>query len=692
MSIPREPRQLRLTAALIVLVGFCSILLPISPARADEIVPQVPVIGAEVGNPTLAWPRWKGYQSFSDPDRFWISYANGGSSVPNISFTTDGGENWTSNMQIGFDGWVDNHLSLFGYNDALNFTWPGSDGIQFRRFAPPAFSENDRGPLVDLSGTTGQYRSNVMVDDNGRIWVFTRLSGSQSQNVRYQYSDNNGANWTTGMAFATNHENIRFGSMPYVDGRPALVVLYLDDPRGYEYYLWNGSEFEAMPDHSIFGQDVGAVRAFTHNVVNDTVFHLLFGLDNGLHHVWKNFNNGQGSWNHSIIETSNTTTDVEWRPITTVRDNELFVFYCEWSTSSASSSQIYYKKWSQANQTWTDPLRVSDPAVSSGNTDPNTCFQVPPESDYIPVFWAGNGSEIFFGKVLVDPGTGSDVTPPATTNSLSAGPGSFDGDIDLAWIAPGDDGMSGTATTYVFKYHASPITSANWTAASTYPSPPFPTSGGQEQRFTMVGLTPGQRYYVAMRTYDERNNVSGISNSPASFAGGIKTPNPAEAAYDSTGNFIDLTCDTVTSYYQGLTYQFALDSTLSFPQPDLKHGSPDGGQVTVTYSDVEPATTYFWRCRAIAADQSDTSAWSSAGQISTGSCCEGTTGNLNCDSQEMVNLTDLTLLVNILFVTFETPCCFEEADINQDTNLSLTDLTQLVNYLFVTFEPLPACQ
>ena len=45
--------------------------------------------------------------------------------------------------------------------------------------------------------------------------------------------------------------------MPYVNGNPALVVLHLVDPRGYEYYLWNGSSFEARPDHSIYAINPG---------------------------------------------------------------------------------------------------------------------------------------------------------------------------------------------------------------------------------------------------------------------------------------------------------------------------------------------------------------------------------------------------------------------------------------------------
>lgn len=74
-------------------------------------------------------------------------------------------------------------------------------------------------------------------------------------------------------------------------------------------------------------------------------------------------------------------------------------------------------------------------------------------------------------------------------------------------------------------------------------------------------------------------------------------------------------------------------------------------------------------------------------------CCVGLTGNANGDAQDNVTLTDLTALVNHLFVTFDPLPCPAEANVNGDPNcdLTLTDLTILVNFLFVTFEAPAAC-
>lgn len=74
------------------------------------------------------------------------------------------------------------------------------------------------------------------------------------------------------------------------------------------------------------------------------------------------------------------------------------------------------------------------------------------------------------------------------------------------------------------------------------------------------------------------------------------------------------------------------------------------------------------------------------------SCCT-VRGNINCDAGGVVNLTDATVLINYLFVTFQPLCCPEAANTNGDPagNINLTDVTKLINYLFVTFEPLAPC-
>ena len=383
-------------------------------ALADQLVAPVLVATSGSDGPTLGIPRWKGYMLESAPANFWISFANSGGSSNNLRYTTNSGNSWSTNA-IEIDGYLDFHLSAWGRNGELFFTMPGTTAIDFRKFSAPAHSGSDAGPLIELPGTTYMHRSNIMVESGGRIWIFTRLGGSVAENVRYFYSDNGGTNWTTSMARSTNAPDVRIGSMPYVAGRPALVVLHLDDARGFEYYLWNGTSFTAPNDRSMYAANMGYVRAFTHNVVNDTTMHLVFGRGNDLVHVWKHYNGGSGAWNVSTVESSPFTPDNDWLPISTVRGDDLYLFYCRKSSDDFSTSMIYYRKWSQASRSWSDAALVSTDPANVGNRDPNTCFQVPESADYIPVFWS-SGVNVWFAKIALS--AQQDLIPPGQVFDL----------------------------------------------------------------------------------------------------------------------------------------------------------------------------------------------------------------------------------------------------------------------------------
>jgi len=368
---------------------------------------------------TLGIPRWKAYMLETDPNQFWACYANGARSLSNISYTTDGGNTWSREaIQIEPAGYLDMHCSVFGRDGDLYATWPGLSSTTFRRFSAPIHSNADGGPLVSIAGTTASHISNIMVQNTGRIWLFTRLSyASPSENVLYHYSDNNGSTWNNGVAYATSSATVRMGSMPYAEGNPALVVLYLDDSRGFEYYLWNGSTFEARSDHSIYAANMGQERVFSHNQIRDSVFHLTFGVGTQLHHVWKNFNNGTGSWSHEIIDTCANNNAINlWFPTTTVRGDDLYLFYCKRLSADPTSSLVYYKKWSQTDLTWTAPELVTTGPANVSNRDPNGPFQVPDNSPYVPVIWrSGAGTfDINFAKVVIS----GDTTVPVTTFNL----------------------------------------------------------------------------------------------------------------------------------------------------------------------------------------------------------------------------------------------------------------------------------
>ncbi len=86
------------------------------------------------------------------------------------------------------------------------------------------------------------------------------------------------------------------------------------------------------------------------------------------------------------------------------------------------------------------------------------------------------------------------------------------GPVTLQWTAPGDDGANGTATSYDLRYSAILITLVNFGSATQVAGEPSPQVAGSLETMA-VNLPPGT-YYFAIKTKDEANNESGLSNVP----------------------------------------------------------------------------------------------------------------------------------------------------------------------------------
>ncbi len=74
-----------------------------------------------------------------------------------------------------------------------------------------------------------------------------------------------------------------------------------------------------------------------------------------------------------------------------------------------------------------------------------------------------------------------------------------------------------------------------------------------------------------------------------------------------------------------------------------------------------------------------------------GPCCVGIVGNVDCDAGEGVDIGDLTVLVDHLFISFTPLCCEAEGNVDLVGGVDIGDLTKLVDHLFISFAPLDAC-
>ena len=116
--------------------------------------------------------------------------------------------------------------------------------------------------------------------------------------------------------------------------------------------------------------------------------------------------------------------------------------------------------------------------------------------------------------VVTDTPVGGDTTAPAAvTNLATANPTASS--VRLTWTAPGDDGSTGTATSYDIRYSTSTINDGNWASATQVSGEPTPATAGTAQNMTVSGLSADTTYYFAIKTADEVPNWSGLSNVPS---------------------------------------------------------------------------------------------------------------------------------------------------------------------------------
>ncbi len=417
--IQRKDAVLRNITATICLIISSWTFLPIDrDVAAESLDTPTEVAMSRTPGATMSIPRWKAFMHPENPQLLWLGMGTWGATSSHLVYSTDAGATWNlPNIFLTSTYTCDYHLSLAGDTHGNIYTVsPVGGDIEFARYNYPAQSSADREILEIVHSTGDNPRANIMIEPgNNRIWVFTRQGSIPSENVQYHYSDDGGDSWTSGTADPTGHANVRIGSMPYIEGRPALVVAYLNSPMGFRYYLWDGDSFESNPDAQIYSGNLQNDRAFTHNTIGRRYFHLIFGLADGLYHYWKDYNNGTGDWKHIKIDSSDYTLGIDWETTCSVRGDELFLFYRKQMGPDTTTGEIIYRKWSQITQTWSSSVLVSTHPQNTANRHPNTVNEVSTSCEYIPVFWycdlGGTDKQVWFSRIILEPTSAPGDTP-----------------------------------------------------------------------------------------------------------------------------------------------------------------------------------------------------------------------------------------------------------------------------------------
>ncbi|MFN8548525.1 MAG: fibronectin type III domain-containing protein [Candidatus Eisenbacteria bacterium] len=242
-----------------------------------------------------------------------------------------------------------------------------------------------------------------------------------------------------------------------------------------------------------------------------------------------------------------------------------------------------------------------------------------------------------------------DTTAPAAVTTLAIG-SSTTSSVTLTWIATGDDGSSGKATTYDLRYSTSPISSGNFSGATQVTNEPAPKTAGQSESFTVTGLTAGTTYYFALKVADEVPNWSGISNVPSGA-----TQNPADvtppatvtnlAVASTTGSSATLTWtatgdDNHTGTATTYDLRYATSPIVSSTAWNNAHQvsgepapKPNGQAESFTVTGLNSGTTYYFALKV--ADEVPN--WSNVSNSPSGSTPVGS------DSTPPASIADLTV-------------------------------------------------
>ncbi|MEW5795686.1 MAG: M1 family aminopeptidase [Candidatus Zixiibacteriota bacterium] len=84
--------------------------------------------------------------------------------------------------------------------------------------------------------------------------------------------------------------------------------------------------------------------------------------------------------------------------------------------------------------------------------------------------------------------------------------------------------------------------------------------------------------------------------------------------------------------------------------------------------------------------------------ITTPPCCSGQVGDVNGEGGDEPTIGDITMLIDLLFITGSVPDCLTEADVNQSGgpeptvgDISIGDVTILIDHVFISGVELPNC-
>ncbi len=241
------------------------------------------------------------------------------------------------------------------------------------------------------------------------------------------------------------------------------------------------------------------------------------------------------------------------------------------------------------------------------------------------------------------------------------------------------------------------------------PLPADATSGNPPDRLTGA---PGEATCGLVRCHGEPNIGPGsiLLTGPTGYAAGdtvlfdLMVTHTGQTRWGFQLTIVDYAGNRFGELVRldSLRTQLSVDETRDY----LKHTDvgTDAGIADTSagwqFAWVPPATPQgpaFLYIAANAANNDSTNAgdfvYTTVGRLDAERCCIGRRGNVDCDPDNDVALTDVLALLDHLFISTAPVCCMATADVDADGHIGLTDASTLLSHLYFMrlIRELPAC-
>lgn len=238
--------------------------------------------------------------------------------------------------------------------------------------------------------------------------------------------------------------------------------------------------------------------------------------------------------------------------------------------------EITSDNWAQA----TDIANTISPA-EAGNTESFTTHINFDETVYFAIVTYDdnlNASLVSNSPNIYIPEPEDTIAPSAITDLAAAEISNKANNVRLSWTSVGDDNNIGTATGYVIKKYTSEITDSNWELAETVTNSILPQESGNMENFDLE-IEYDVAIYFAIKTFDENDNYSSVSNSPS-----ITIDNPNDSIAPSAITNLSVS-------YGLLSYSNRFTVTWTAPGDDGTSGTADHYVMKYSHS---PITESNW--------------------------------------------------------------------------------------------------